>query len=66
MGEITSSTPTYCHNVSITDDDLVESLEYLEMGIGDDFNVANVSFFPDMSTVTIDDDDSKSNFCLKF
>ena len=60
VGEITSRTQTFCHNITIIDDNLVESLEDVDVMIVQEFNVASVFLSPDISTITIDDDDSES------
>ena len=66
VGEITSQRQTFCHNITIIDDDLVESLEQVDIMIVEEFNVASVFLSPDISIITIDDDDSesKNKLCL--
>ena len=59
-GEITSSASAYCHSLSITEDDLVESPEDLLVNLHPVFNVAQVELAPSNTTVTIRDTDGMS------
>ena len=65
IGQITNSLREYCHNINITDDKLVESIEEFQVDLLSVFNVANVIFNPDTATVFIEDSDSKTSntFC---
>lgn len=56
-GQISESNQVYCHDIVIVDDNLVESLEDLRVNLLPVFNVAAVQFAPNVTVVTIDDDD---------
>ena len=60
-GMIEAASTTFCHNITIVDDDLVEAAEQLEVNLLSVFNVAGVQLSPNTTTITIDDDDSKEN-----
>ena len=58
-GEITGLMSQRCHNLTVVDDNLVESQEELRVSLMEEFNVASVSFSPATTTITIQDDDSE-------
>ena len=58
-GVIRSDREMCCHNVTVVNDDRVESPEELQASLVMEYNVASVILSPDIATITIDDDDSK-------
>ena len=58
-GVIRSNKEMFCHNVTVVNDDRVESPEELRASLVMEYNVASVILSPDIATITIDDDDSK-------
>ena len=61
-GHITAASNISCHNITIVDDDLVESPEDLQVNLHNVFNVAGVQQTPNTTRVTIKDTDGKSMF----
>ena len=57
QGQLSASERHYCHNISITDDDLVEPLETLLVQILPEYNVADVQLSPQTTTINILDND---------
>ena len=49
----------HCHNLTVVNDNLVESQEELNVSLVEEFNVASVSLSPATATITIQDDDSE-------
>ena len=60
MGNITNSRTICCHNLTVVNDDIVESEEQLQVDLLMEFNVASVLLAPITANVTIDDADSES------
>jgi hypothetical protein len=58
IGQISKNATKTCHNVTIVDDNLVEESENLQVSLKHVFNVANVLHRPNITTITIEDDDS--------
>jgi len=57
QGQLSASDMQYCHNIYITDDDLVEPLETLLVQILPEYNVADVQLSPQTTTINILDND---------
>lgn len=57
QGQLSQSDTNYCHNITITDDDIVEPLETLFVEILPEYNVAHVQLSPNIATVNILDND---------
>ena len=58
-GVISVSATQQCHNITVVDDDVVEESEALQISLVHVFNVATVLLRPNMTTIIIQDDDSK-------
>ena len=58
-GVISVSSTHHCHNITFVDDDVVEESEHLQISLVHVFNVATVLLRPNMTTIIIQDDDSK-------
>ena len=60
LGEVTASNPETCHTITIVDDNFIEPPEDMQATLHPVFNVADVELLPDVTTVTIVDDDGKN------
>lgn len=57
QGQLSRSDTHYCHNITITDDDIVEPLETFFVEILPEYNVAHVQLSPNTTRVNILDND---------
>ena len=60
QGQIRATATTYCHNITVVDDDLVEPEETLDVYLLNEYNIATVLLSPNTSRITIDDNDCKN------
>lgn len=63
-GQVSTVSTTSCHNITIVDDDLVESPEDLQVNLRNVFNVAGVQQTPNVARVIVKDTDGKSTYSL--
>ena len=56
---IEESATSQCHSIAVVDDDVVEESEDLQVSLVAVFNVATVLLSPNLTTITVHDDDSK-------
>ena len=58
---IDSTATPHCHNITVVDDDVVEGSEDVQVSLVDVLNVATVLLRPNLTTITVEDDDSKES-----